>query len=184
MFKWPFSSRGSTEKSRETTKLQAPSSLNYEEFLTNDAFIKLWLPEMVENALTTLSVASDSSRQDVLRTIFFRHMYGVVAFEELSEWRARSLQTLFQKDAGPKFSKQRGIPMSAIGKSTTNMKVWIPIKMKQDMDEIAKQNSLGISDYARKILVSILYGESFLKRCDSAFFVATDADRFEELQDS
>ncbi len=174
MFKWPFSSRSATEKSRETAKLQAPAPINYEEFLNNDTYIKLWLPDIVENGLSALSVASDSSRQDVLRSVLFRHLYGVVAFEELAQWHMNFLQTPSQHDAGPKFSKPRGIPMSAIGKSTTNMKVWIPIKMKQDLDELAKQNSLGISEYVRKLLVAVFYGESFLKRCDQAVFALTD----------
>ena len=81
---WPFARRGA----RANTPDSVPSlPLDYAKFAHNGACLKLWLPEILDQALNQLSVTYDESKPDVLRGLLFEHVYGRQALEGLIAWK-------------------------------------------------------------------------------------------------
>lgn len=64
---WPFSTRCS--RFHGDFSERSPSLIGNHDFTTNDAVIKLWLPEELVAALDVISAERDASRPDVLRWV-------------------------------------------------------------------------------------------------------------------
>jgi len=70
------------------------------------------------------------------------------------------------------FSKRRVTPsedsveepdiMQDLGKNTEDLKVWIPRKMKEDIQALADKASISLSEMIREILISMLFGHTYL----------------------
>ena len=52
--------------------------------------------------------------------------------------------------------------MKDLGKNTEDMKVWIPRKMKVDIETLAGKSSISFSEMVREIIVSTLSGHTYL----------------------
>lgn len=164
MFFWPFSTRGATKKAREKAKLAKPRPIHFDEFASNDTYIKVALPELVDSVIDTLSARHESSRQDVIRATLFRHLYGSLAYDEFLAWkRNATLQQPAEGSTGPQLSRQRGISMHDIGKSTSNIKYWIPSRMKEDLQAVAGASGHTLSVYVRHLLIRDFMGETEYK---------------------
>lgn len=164
MFNWPFAKRGATLKSKTSYSEMPSVYIDFSQYSTNDAYIKVWLPERLILVLNGLSASYGSSRPDVIKTLLFRHVFGIATFESFISWKSAKDQeaAASRKSDGPvKLSPQRSQSIEYIGKSTENLKVWLPAKLKSDLMEQATVHSLGVSDYVRMILVKALLGERF-----------------------
>lgn len=161
MFKWPFASRGVTKKVLGAVSEASVSSLDFSLYMNNDAYIKVWLPDRISVGLDSLSASNQTSRPDVLRSILFRHAYGTMAYAALMKWKLDN--DAAKNTTGFKFSPQRTSSIEFLGKSTENLKIWIPMALKNDLAQFACSDGLGISDYVRKILVREFLGECFYK---------------------
>ena len=166
LFKWPYASRGATQKVQMTKVEFDLGDLSYEEFSENGVFIKVWLPDRLTNAIDRLSAEHQSSRPDVMRSILFQHIYGVMAYEGFVEWKHQQDNRANQTSASAEpmtaqFSRSRTQSIEVLGKSDSNFKFWVPSKLKQDLTLLANGNKLGISDYVRRVLVRALLGERF-----------------------
>ncbi len=163
---WPFAKRGAridTELHRQD--LDAP--LDFRAFAVNDACVKLWLPERLTKALDRLSAEHDTSRPDVLRRLFFEHVYGMESFDELCEWKRRRdeeaklavlIEERFDYASGDRFSPRRNT-IDMFGKATEDFKLWLPSPIHKELVTLAQADGMGLSDYLRKSLVRILLGE-------------------------
>ena len=78
---WPYATRGSRFMG-DVSEI-SPSALEAEDFSTNAASIKLWLPEKLVAAIDVLCDQHDASRPDVLRWILFEHVFGRVELAHL-----------------------------------------------------------------------------------------------------
>ena len=58
------------------------------QFAKTDAVIKLWLTEPVVEVIDLISIENDNSRQYVLRSILFEHIYGSAALVQFIQWRS------------------------------------------------------------------------------------------------
>ena len=175
---WPFANRGarSVEAKIADTPVSLPKDLSV--FIKNDACIKLWLPEKLTIGLDQLSATKGMSRPDVLRWLFFDHVYGRPALEMLTSWKkvqdelervrkeAEDRRWSSQTDSGVKFSpcrspSAREITIQMLGKSMDDFKLWLPSVLKVELEKLAKLEGFGLSDYLRKTLVRQVLGESF-----------------------
>jgi hypothetical protein len=161
LFRWPFSTRGATKKARDKAKLSKPRPISFDEFSSNDTYIKVALPELVDSVIDTLSARHESSRQDVVRATLFRHLYGSLAYDDFLAWkRETALYKQAESNSGPMLSPQRGISMHDIGKSTSNIKYWIPARMKEDLQAVAGASGDTLSVYVRLLLIRDFLGEA------------------------
>ena len=164
MFKWPFAKRGATLKAKASANAMPSVDIDFSQFAINGEYIKVWLPDRLISVLNNLSASYGTSRPDVIKTLLFRHVYGIATFEDFVAWKAAKDQEAAAsraRDGAVKFSPQRSNSIEYVGKSTENLKVWLPAKLKSDLMEQARVHSLGVSDYVRMILVKALFGERF-----------------------
>lgn len=158
---WPFSKRGS----RLTTPAPKPDQLpRREDFSSNDASIKVWLPQLLVDRLNWMSVEKAASRPDLLRAFIFIHLYGHVAYEFLCKQPSDTNKRGLASETGlqdVRFSRDRttSVDLREIGKSDEDITIGLPIKMKDDLKEVSKLHGLDASSYVRKLLVLELLGE-------------------------
>lgn len=189
MFTWPYASRGSTKKSQERAETSSPVDLEFDAFSQNDAFIKIWLPERIEFVLDTLSAEHNVSRPDALRAILFQQIYGVLSYVQFLAWKRKEderaqfyYQSAPPEPEAPLFSRSQ-TSMAVLGKSTRNLKFWLPPKLKQDLTAVATQQGLGVSDYVRLTLAKRLLGERLIADWQHTLYELPDDLKYEE-QDS
>lgn len=154
---WPFATRGSR------ISVMAPEPQNVpllEEFESNNAVLKIWLPERLSERVSWLSIHAETSKPDVLRALIYEHVYGRIAYEMLKVAVAKR-RTIPAEDTGVRFSRERStsVDLEHIGKSVDDFKLHLPERLKADLALIANQHGLTTSSYARKLLVQQLLGE-------------------------
>ena len=154
---WPFAKRGARANSAPTP---APSSLDYAAFADNGARIKIWVPEILDQALNQLSVDHDESKPDVLRALLFEHAYGRLALEGLIAWKRRQDGGIFRESVLPYgTTPPRTAFVELFGKSTEDISLDLPRPLKDTLVSLATHDGMGLSDYVRKTLVRMLLGE-------------------------
>jgi len=167
---WPFSKRRPRVE-REELPRQPESAFDYKGFESNDASLKLWLPEKMIAALDRLSVEHEVSRPDILRWMFFEHVYGRDLFARLLDHS----RIKFSRNAVPMFCRKsneeaevpetlptaRSVDLEYLGKSTEDFKLWLPTRLKVALQELADNYKRPLSDYLRTVLARHLFGEKF-----------------------
>lgn len=187
---WPFSKRFSRADEAPKISLPVPIPEDLSAFADNNACIKIWLPEKLVLGIDSLGASHGMSRPDVLRWLFFEHVYGRPALEKLKEWKRQKDREAAERreaerrrrEAVPpqedessqiRYSTRRVVSertytAQLLGKSVEDFKLWLPALLKSELESLAKVEELGLSDYLRKTLVRILLGESFHHKWRSA----------------
>ena len=162
---WPFQKSGSRVSVGTPEPLDINlGALDYQAFMQNDAYIKLWLPERLARAIDYLCAHNDASRPDVLRALLFEHIYGRVELEALGAW-SREEEARRQHaqgratDTGLMRSPAQRAEIEYLGKSVENFKLHLPLPLKGALSALAQRTNLGISNYVRRQLVRSLLGE-------------------------
>lgn len=185
---WPYATRSS--RFMGDVSAISPSALENEHFGSNDVSVKLWLPEKLVTAIDVLCDQHDASRPDVLRWIFFEHAFGRVEFAHLQrrydawqEARARSRVvasvTRRSVEELPTLTP-RQINASLLGKATEDLKLFLPSRLKRELQDLAKRSGQPLSDYLRGALARQLLGERFFQDWQEALAEANaEAGRHE-----
>lgn len=175
---WPYATRGSRFLG-DVSEL-SPSALENEDFSTNPVSIKLWLPEKLVAAIDILCDQHDASRPDVLRWVFFEHVFGRVEFAHLKRRMSAQLKALEKveimrsarratTDQGP---TPREINAHHLGKATEDLKLFLPDRLKRELQGLADAAKQPLSDYLRAILARHLLGERFFREWQAALAIA------------
>lgn len=100
-----------------------------------DVAIKFWLPELMDTILSGCCSFLDTSRSDLIRQALFAYLYGrydLLGFLERKDHHYQlSRPAMFSRGPAPE-SDSVAEPdiMQDIGKNTEDLKVWIPVRMK------------------------------------------------------
>ena len=154
----------------------SPSALEHEDFSTNAVPIKLWLPEKLVAAIDVLCDQHDASRPDVLRWIFFEHVFGRVELAHLKRRMSARLKEMEKADV--KYSVRRlsteegptprEINARHLGKATEDLKLFLPERLKLELQDLANATRQPLSDYLRAVLARHLLGERFFREWQEA----------------
>ena len=161
---WPFSNRSPRFDVEEVMQKQQ-LDFDFAPFKKNGVSIKLWLPEKIVISIDVLSIAHDVSRPDVLRWIFFEHVYGRELFLGLCAYA--KIMHVAVPEGGIRFSRKempdtlRAVNQQFLGKATEDIKLWMPGLLKEALNDLAVINNQTLSDYLRSVLTRHLFGESF-----------------------
>lgn len=139
------------------------------DFSGRDASIKLWLPPSIKDRLDEVCTYIDTSVSDFLRQVLFIHMYGRVDFLGLLQAKHPTalnshIDTGIVPDTSPqveievKSVKKVKVTKNGPEKSTSSVKIWVPSKLKTDLDQLALKNKASLSDYARHVIITHLLG--------------------------
>lgn len=162
---------------------------DFSDFSEHDVTLKFWLPEPAEQALREISERSELSASEFLRQYLAIHCYGLYAFYQMTD----TIPRLFKDQRGIMFSKSMPEPpegkirihtywIPELGKNVVPIKIWIPKRMKTDLQTLAEHVELTPSNYVREILISRLLGHGMLPQRVTMFkaFPTSAADDWAE----
>jgi hypothetical protein len=148
-----------------------PGVSNFREFREHDAALKFWVPEVVAAGVLDMAKRNGVSAGEALRQFFVQHCYGVITYQLLLDFD----KGIFKDFEGPVFSNKTVDPgerpgkkridaywLPDLGKSTSPVKVWLPSRVKSDLQAMADHVGLSLSHYVREIVISRSVGHAKL----------------------
>ncbi|NWF37275.1 hypothetical protein [Mariprofundus sp. KV] len=169
--------KGSSQQSEEYISCITRTDRDYSELLTQgDVAIKFWLPEIMDTILDESCKLLDTTRSDLIRQVLFTYLYGRYDWLGMVE---RS-ETHYQLNQEPKVFYQRTIPNLTrdMGKNTEDLKVWIPSKMKKDIEALAAKTDISLSEMIREIMISTMIGHTYLSARDELLQMKIEIEDF------
>ena len=176
------------KKNAETSSRKSP--LQFEELInrmgdlsdlsTNDIAFKFWMPESIEKALFEISSRASVSNSEFLRSFLVIHCYGLYAFNAILDSNPRAFKwdcddIMFSKTA-PGGKRIDTYWVAELGKNIAPIKVWIPSRLRRDLEILAKHVNLTPSNYVREILISRLFGHGMLPKRPEMFEASPTVD--------
>jgi antitoxin component of RelBE/YafQ-DinJ toxin-antitoxin module len=148
-----------------------PGVRDFGEFKDHHASLKFWLPDLVAATLLDMAKRNGVSVSEALRQFFVQHCYGVVTYQLLLDYD----RSHFKDYEGPRFAKKQQADearpgktridaywLPDLGKSTAPVKVWLPERVKKDLQALADHVGISLSQYAREIVMSRAIGHATL----------------------
>lgn len=135
----------------------------------HDVAMKFWLPEPAFDALREMCSLNGDSVSESLRQLFATHCYGIYAFQLMN----KKSPGLF-KDPEPIMYSRGGLDtppgkkraytywVPELGKNVMPVKVWVPGRMRDDLQILAAHVDLNLSQYVREIVIARLLGHGTL----------------------
>ncbi len=149
---------------------------DFADLAEHDAQFKFWLPEVAKQAFHEMSERSNLSASEFLRQFLAVHCYGLYAYYQMTDEipqlfkeQSRILFSMAEEKAphGKKRIDTYWVP--ELGKNVAPIKVWIPKRMKADLQTLAEHAELTPSNYVREILISRLLGHGMLPQRNTMF---------------
>lgn len=142
---------------------------DFTDLADHNTAMKFWLPEPALEAIKELSAINGESVSEVLRQFFAHHCYGIYAFRMMNE----RIPGLFKDPEQVRFSraysndpegKKRVYTywVPELGKNVMPIKVWVPTRIRNDLQKLANHVELNLSQYVREIVISRLLGHGTL----------------------
>ena len=143
---------------------------DYRDLGTHDVALKFWLPEPAEKALAELAELNGMSMSESLRQFFVLHCYGLYAFTVMTS----ALPRLFRDGERALFSRREDDLIQSkrittywvpeLGKNVAPVKLWIPQRLRKDLQILADHVGIKLSQYLREIVISRLLGHGTLPK--------------------
>ena len=139
----------------------------------NDVAFKFWIPESVKQALDEISDRASLSNSEFLRHFLIIHCYGLYAYTTMLDSNPRMFKgdhedILFSRRT-PSGKRIETYWVAELGKNVAPIKVWIPSRLRRDLEILAKHVNLTPSNYVREILISRLFGHGMLPKRPEMF---------------
>lgn len=141
---------------------------DYNQLISRDTTIKIWLPESIETKMEEIATLFDCSVSDFIRQVLFVHLYGRYDFLGLVE-RDKRKETPVDVDVPVPDARTYGIMYSLTDveyssercpdfKSVAGFKIWVPNKMKYHLNDLAERHKMSLSQYSREVIMIHLLG--------------------------
>lgn len=143
------------------------------------AELRVWLPTTISVALGDVSHETNQTVSAYLREFFAFYLYGAHDFIRMQKEFTgvfydvskhpidfAANQEIIRKEDAPLFSRRSNedsIP--DLGKNIVPIKVYIPEKIKEDLQMLADKAGLPMSTFLREVLASSLLGHTFWADC-------------------
>jgi hypothetical protein len=148
---------------------------DFSDLAKHDAALKFWLPEPVYAALKELCARGGESMSEMLRRFLAQHCYGVYAVELMREALPGLFRDFDEMPEGLQFSRSRtNTPTGKVridtywvpelGKNVAPIKVWVPSRLRSDLEVLASHVNIKLSQYVREIVISRLLGHCTLPK--------------------
>jgi predicted DNA-binding protein len=180
---WPF-----LKKHKASPKEDAPARrpLGFSKLLDgmgdfqdlghHDTALKFWLPEPARQALQELAERQGESMSELLRQFLAQHTYGLYAFHLMNDRYPGLFKVgLPQPHEGIRFSRRHGHEedgkkridtywVPELGKNVMSIKLWLPKRLRDDLQVLADHTGIRLSQYVREIVISRLLGHGTLPK--------------------
>lgn len=135
----------------------------------NDGQLRVWLPAPAKQNLEKLTDAYGLTTALYLREFFVSYLYGEA---ELARMRALGAGLYYrpprpdepdaEADNSVRFSRSLGVDtIPGLGKNIAPIKIFLPERLKSDLQAVADRVCLPLSQFVRELLVSHLFGHTF-----------------------
>lgn len=114
--------------------------------------LKVWLPEPLDGVLRQLGDHGFASRSALIRDALFIYAYGQYVYAQMKAEREG-----FFYDKGPLYSRVVN-RTPELGKNLINYKVWLPAKLREDMQTLADLTGTKLSHFVREVLIASFMG--------------------------
>ncbi len=133
---------------------------DFSTFNEYDTTLKVWLPEAGKIALEQMSKYSNTPITDIIRHSLYTYLYGrydlMSSVEQgKDEFAMKGLGGL-SVALKPPFNRAK-----EMGKNMYDVKVHVPSKMKAELQELADEAGLKLSEFVREVMISILFGHTY-----------------------
>lgn len=188
---WPFLKRRKQESGeilpRPNESSPSRTLLSYDELLSglgdfsdlahDDIALKFWLPEPVERALDDLAKYYQVSISMMVRMLLVDYVYGRYALAYMRENQLGihriTHPTMFSRSGPPPGTKQV-FKVPELGKNIAPVKVWIPERLRNDLQALAGHADVLLSRFVREIIIGAVLGRGTLpERPELRHFKAT-----------
>ena len=171
---WPFFSKNKTPEFtspvRRVMKLQQliEKMGDVSDLQTNDIAFKFWLPMPVFESLQEVCEIEEVSQSLFFRNYLFNHCYGLYVVNQIladypNLFRDNQISysiAQVPKPPGKKKSWTYWVP--ELGKNIVPIKVWIPKRLRNDLQTLADHSDVKVSQYVREIVISRLLGHGMV----------------------
>jgi hypothetical protein len=151
---------------------------DYSDLGKHDVALKFWLPEPAEKAIGELCCLNGDSMSESLRQFFVIHCYGLYALTVMKN----NIPGLFKDPesvlgniretyAPPGKKRNYTYWVPELGKNVSPVKVWLPKRVRNDLQVLANHVGIKLSQYLREIVVSRLLGHGTLPKRPEMFTV-------------
>jgi len=121
----------------------------------------------MDTVLDELCLSFNTSRSDLIRQTLFSYLYGrydLIGHIERHDqhYKLRGTVRFSRTQSTATDAVKEPDIMQDLGKNTEDLKVWIPLKMKEDIQVLADKASISLSAMIREIIISTLFGHTYL----------------------
>ena len=134
----------------------------------NSSVLRLWLPEAGRIALQQVTKNLGMVASKYLREFFVSYLYGT---HELLKMQVKKKGLYYvpppkvsEKDSSPRvmFSRAPSVEcIPGLGKNLYPFKVFLPQRIKDDLQGLADKTGIPLSQFVREILISHFFGQTF-----------------------
>ena len=140
------------------------SNRNFDQLKECDVALKFWLPEYIERMIDRMCRFQDTSASDLIRQVLFIHLYGRYDLFGLIEQQDQTYNLKTKEKAmysfrelSPEEEAAKDLELKKI-KNIADVKVWVPVKMKDDIRLLAQKAGKKPSVYVRELIITHLFG--------------------------
>lgn len=155
--------KGFSKRQQEDYLLTLTPSLD-ERLGANDVALKVWLPQMVANAVKWMADYDGSGQSAWLRKLLVRYMYGSMASmgQQVRQRRARQREAFTLSHRTVRTGGRWVYLVPQLGKNTVAFKLWLPSQLRDDLQALAEHAQIGLSPFVREVVISELLGHGSL----------------------
>lgn len=123
-------------------------------FLTDDPVsLKIWLPEAAETVIERDAARRGMTKAALIGQMLFAHLYGA---QDLQDQLSRQAPWLSQR---PRIAASRSPSYRPeLGKNIADVRLFIPSRMRMELQALADASGLKLSAYARQVILDECFG--------------------------
>ena len=174
---WPFFTKNTKnhDKYRRASSFEelVESIGDLSDLETHDASVKFWIPEPAADALKQIKKFRSESINETLLIFLLGHCYGFYLQQSLLSRHPgvyRDPDALLdirfshrKQPEGYREPKRKTVYyVPELGKNIFPIKLWIPQRLKDDLERLALHVNLTLSEYLREIVISRLFGHGMM----------------------
>ncbi|HCC53477.1 MAG TPA: hypothetical protein DEQ20_00910 [Desulfobulbaceae bacterium] len=164
---WPFTRKlrqRSAAVSQQPPVVGIIAARGLHDLSKNDAELRVWLPEEGRAALDAIADRLDVVRAKYLREFLVTYLYGL---HELLKMQTEQTGLYYVPPPSnepplPLYSRARTeecIP--GLGKNIVPLKLYLPQRMKDDLQTLGDRAGVPLSQFVREVLVAHFFGQAF-----------------------
>lgn len=131
---------------------------DYEGLNAQSDQLRIWLPEPAKIALEEVAERAESSMTVYLTEYFAAYLYGQHELQRMREHRIG-----LYEPSQTRYSRMATRPEAPpnLGKNIYALKIFVPEKIKLELQRLAERASLTLGEFSRGVICAHLFGQAF-----------------------